>query len=51
MEQELIHDFEEEMNPLPVCGGNLETPVTDQANYYQELRYVIGTQQYLENAD
>lgn len=36
---------------VPVCGGNLESPVDDQARYIDEIRYWIGDRQYIENAD
>jgi hypothetical protein len=36
---------------IPVCGGNLETPVIDTARYIDEVRYTIGSKLYIENAD
>lgn len=36
---------------VPVCGGNLETPVTDVVEYVEEIRYSIGGRVYIENAD
>jgi hypothetical protein len=42
---------EEECEGLPVCGGNLSSPVVDQANYIQEIRYRVGNRLYIENAD
>jgi hypothetical protein len=34
-----------------VCGGNLSSPVTDTANYIEQVHYKIGTRFYIENAD
>ncbi|HZA69891.1 MAG TPA: hypothetical protein VE548_09340 [Nitrososphaeraceae archaeon] len=36
---------------IPVCGGNISTPVLDQARYIDEIRYKIGERLYIENAD
>jgi hypothetical protein len=36
---------------IPVCGGNLSTPVLDQAYYIDEIHYRIGERLYIENAD
>ena len=36
---------------IPVCGGNLSSPVTDTANYIEQVHYKIGTRFYIENAD
>ena len=36
---------------VPVCGGNLESPVFDVANYIDEIHYRIGGRLYIENAD
>ena len=36
---------------VPVCGGNLSSPVVDTVNYIGEVRYKIGTRLYIENAD
>jgi hypothetical protein len=36
---------------VPVCGGNLSTPVLDQAYYISEIHYKIGERLYIENAD
>lgn len=38
-------------NGVPVCGGNLSTPVIDQAQYIKQVRYAIGNVLYIENAD
>jgi hypothetical protein len=52
MQQELIQKQEEELNEsVPVCGGNLYTPVIDQANYIDEVHYTIGGKRYIEHAD
>jgi hypothetical protein len=50
------YDVEEEgleinIDGIPVCGGNLETPVIDIASYIDEIRYRIGDKLYIENAD
>jgi hypothetical protein len=36
---------------IPICGGNLSTPVLDQAYYIGEIHYRIGARLYIENAD
>ncbi|HZA70333.1 MAG TPA: hypothetical protein VE548_11600 [Nitrososphaeraceae archaeon] len=36
---------------VPVCGGNLSTPVLDLAYYIDEIHYKIGERLYIENAD
>jgi hypothetical protein len=36
---------------IPVCGGNLESPVVDNANFIEEIHYKIGSKVYVENAD
>jgi hypothetical protein len=36
---------------IPVCGGNLTTPVIDTSNYINEIHYQIGNKLYIENAD
>jgi hypothetical protein len=40
-----------ETEGVPVCGGNLSTPVVDTVNYIGEVHYKIGTRLYIENAD
>lgn len=42
---------EETIFGIPVCALNLSTPVTDRANYTQEIHYRIGNRMYIENAD
>ena len=42
---------EEECEGVPVCGANLSSPVVDQANYIEEIRYRVGSRLYIENAD
>lgn len=42
---------EETVSGIPVCAHNLSTPVTDRANYTQEIHYRIGNRMYIENAD
>ena len=54
MKQELIQQEQEEEDiqmDIPVCGGNLETPVADQACYVTEVHYQVGSLKYIENAD
>ena len=36
---------------VPVCGANLESPVTDTAYFIEQVHYKIGTRLYIENAD
>jgi len=42
---------EEGVSEIPVCGGNLTSPVVDTVNYIGEVHYKIGTRLYIENAD
>jgi len=42
---------EEDIIGVPVCGGNLSSPVVDAVNYIAEIHYKIGTRLYIENAD
>jgi hypothetical protein len=42
---------EQEAGGIPVCGGNLSSPVVDTVNYIGEVHYKIGTRLYIENAD
>ena len=46
-----IEENEEEEEGVPVCGGNLSTPVVDTVDYIWEVHYKIGTRLYIENAD
>jgi hypothetical protein len=46
-----IEENEEEEEGVPVCGGNLSSPVVDTVNYIGEVHYKIGTRLYIENAD
>jgi hypothetical protein len=41
----------EDVIGVPVCGGNLSSPVVDTVNYIGEVHYKIGTRLYIENAD
>jgi hypothetical protein len=41
----------QETEGVPVCGGNLTSPVVDTVNYIGEVHYKIGTRLYIENAD
>jgi acetaldehyde dehydrogenase (acetylating) len=52
MHRNLIQQVEEEdVMGVPVCGGNLTSPVVDTVNYIGEVHYKIGTRLYIENAD
>ena len=42
---------EQEEEGVPVCRGNLSTPVVDTVNYIGEVHYKIETRLYIENAD
>lgn len=51
-EQELVQTKEEEeINPIVVCGGNLQSIVADQSLYVSEIHYQVGNLSYIENAD
>ena len=41
----------EQLEGVPICYSNLTTPVTEKANYIDEIRYKIGERLYIENAD
>jgi hypothetical protein len=47
----LLKHQEVEETDLPVCGRNLSSPVTDTANYINEIHYQIGSRRYIENTD
>ena len=49
--QRLENKGEQETEGVPVCGGNLSSPVVDTVNYIGEVHYKIGTRLYIENAD
>jgi hypothetical protein len=36
---------------VPVCGGNLKSPVDKVSDYIGEVTYRIGNRIYVENAD
>jgi hypothetical protein len=48
-EKETIEIIEE--GGVPICGGNLSTPVVDTVQYIREIQYKIGNRLYIENAD
>ena len=50
-EKYVEESLEIKINGIPVCGGNLETPVIDIASYINEIHYRIGEKLYIENAD
>ena len=41
----------QEIEGVPVCGANLSSPVTNIANFIEQIHYKIGTRLYIENAD
>jgi hypothetical protein len=52
--QQLEKNEEEEKEDVmgvPVCSGNLSTPVFDILNYIEQVHYKIGTRLYIVNAD
>ncbi len=49
--QEKEQKQQEGAGGIPVCGGNLSSPVVDQAHYIEEIHYTIGNRMYIENAD
>jgi hypothetical protein len=42
---------EDDVMGVPICGGNLSSPVFDIVNYIEQVHYKIGTRLYIENAD
>jgi hypothetical protein len=50
-EKEEEEEKVEDIIGVPVCGGNLSSPVVDAVNYIGEIHYKIGTRLYIENAD
>ena len=52
LEKEEEETYEQSLEQgVPICGANLSSPVVDQANYIDEIRYKIGNKAYIENAD
>jgi hypothetical protein len=51
IEQKKEERIQEITEGIPVCGGNLSSPVTNIANYIEQVHYKIGTRLYIENAD
>ena len=55
----LVQHFENEtelepeldVEGVPVCGAKFVSPVTDTANFIEEVHYKIGTRLYIEHAD
>jgi hypothetical protein len=45
------NEEEEDIMGVPVCGGNLSSPVFNAASFIGEVHYEIGTRLYIENAD
>ena len=48
---QILETIQELESQVPICGGNLFTPVTDVVNYINEIKYTIAGRQYIENAD
>lgn len=44
-------EIEQITEGVPVCGGNLSSPVIDKARFIDEIHYRIGGREYIENAD
>jgi hypothetical protein len=52
LEKEEEETYEQSLEQgVPICSANLSSPVIDQANYIDEIRYKIGNKAYIENAD
>ena len=51
LEKNEEEEKEEDVMGVPVCGGNLSTPVFDISNYIEQVHYKIGTRLFIENAD
>jgi hypothetical protein len=49
--EENREEEEDVVEGVPVCGANLVSPVTDTANFIEQVHYKIGTRLYVENAD
>jgi hypothetical protein len=49
--QETVNEEEIRDIQIPVCGGNLQTPVGDTSFYIEEISYTVGGIKYIENAD
>ena len=50
-QEEEQQEGEAQTQGIPVCGANLSSPVVDQAQYVEEIRFRIGNRTYIENAD
>jgi hypothetical protein len=51
VEENEEEEKEKDIMGVPVCGGNLSSPVVDTVNYIGEVHYKIGARLYIENAD
>jgi hypothetical protein len=51
VENETELEPELDIDGVPVCGANFVSPVTDTANFIDEIHYKIGTRLYIEHAD
>jgi hypothetical protein len=48
----ILSEQEEKVeSEVPVCGGNLESLVTDTSKFIDEIHYRVGGRLYIENAD
>ena len=43
-----VEENEEDIMGVPVCGGNLSSPVFNAASFIGEVHYKIGTRLYIE---
>jgi hypothetical protein len=51
VENETELEPELDIEGVPVCGANFVSPMTDTANFIDEIHYKIGTRLYIEHAD
>jgi hypothetical protein len=51
VENETELEPELDIEGVPVCGANFVSPVTDTANFIEQVHYKIGTRLYIEHAD
>ena len=50
-QQQQTKKEEIEIEGIPVCGGNLASPVDKLSDHIEEVQYRIGSKLYIENAD
>jgi hypothetical protein len=51
VENETELETELDTEGVPVCGANFVSPVTNTAQFIEQVHYKIGTRLYIENAD